>query len=174
MYLSIAVPRILDCLPKSVCLIITRKKEFHEWMVEDLLKHLKREIELREEHIRESESKNSRENSRESGDRPNWKRGHSSVHALHMKSKAEACAFCLGGHRHKDCSRVDHKDKRKELLRKYSRCFNCLRKGHLAGNCSVKVVCSVCKGEHHTSLCDQGKVSDSKPKGQEAVGRKGK
>ena len=173
-YSSIVVPHILDCLPKSVCLIITREKEFHEWTVEDLLKPLKREIELREEHIRKSESKNSRENSRESGDRPNWKRGQSSAHALHTKSKAEACAFCLGGHRHEDCSRVDNKDKRKELLRKYSRCFNCLRKGHLARNCSVKVVCSVCKGEHHTSLCDQGKVSESKPKGQEAVGEEGK
>ena len=159
---------------KNLLLIITREKEFHEWTVEDLLKPLKREIELREEHIRESESKNSRENSRESGDRPNWKRGQSSAHALHTKSKAEACAFCLGGHRHEDCSRVDNKDKRKELLRKYSRCLNCLRKGHLARNCSVKVVCSVCKGEHHTSLCDQGKVSESKPKGQEAVGEEGK
>ena len=164
MYLSIVVPRILDCLPKLVCLIITREKEFHKWMVEDLLKLLKRAIELREDHIRESESKNNQENSRESGDRPNWKRGQSSAHALHTKSKAEACAFCLGGHRHEDCSQVDNKDKRKELLRKYSRRFNCLRKGHLAHNCNIKVVCSVCKGEHHASLCDQGKVTEVNPR----------
>ena len=90
------------------------------------------------------------------------------------KSKGEACAFCLGSHRHEDCSRVDNKEKRKELLRKYSRCFNCLRKGHLACNCNVKVTCSVCKGEHHASLCDQEKVSESKPKGPEVVGEESK
>ena len=168
-YSSIVVPHILDCLPKSVCLIITRERDFHEWTVEDLLKPLKREIELREEH-RESENKNNRE----IGDRPNWKRGQSSAHALLTKSKGEACAFCLGSHRHEDCSRVDNKEKRKELLRKYSRCFKCLRKGHLARNCNVKVTCSVCKGEHHASLCDQEKVSESKPKGPEVVGEESK
>ena len=167
-YSSIVVPHILDCLPKSVY-IITREKEFHEWTVEDLLKPLKREIELREEH-RESENKNNCK----SGDRSVWKRGQSSAHALLTKSKVEACAFCLGGHRHEDCSRVDNKDKRKELLRKYSRCFNCLRKGHLARNCNVKVKCSVCKGEHHTSLCDQEKVPEGKPKVPEVAGEEGK
>ena len=80
-YSSIVVPHILDCLPKSVCLIITREKEFHEWTVEDLLKPLKREIELREEH-RESQNKKNRE----SGDRSVWKRGQSSGHALLTKS----------------------------------------------------------------------------------------
>ena len=29
-------------------------------------------------------------------------------------------------------------------------------------------------GEHHTSLCDQGKIPESKPKGQEAAGEEGK
>ena len=32
-YSSIVVPHILDWLPKSVCLIITREKEFHKWAV---------------------------------------------------------------------------------------------------------------------------------------------
>ena len=36
---------------------------------------------------------------------------------------------------------------------------------HLARNCNVKVNCNTCKGEHHTALCDQGKVHKSKPKG---------
>ena len=90
-----------------------------------------------------------------------------------QRQKPVLSVWQLGGHRHEDCSRVDNKDKRKELLRKYSRCLNCLRKGHFARNCNIKVVCSVCKGEHHTSLCDQGKVPESKPKGQETVGEEG-
>ena len=40
--------------------------------------------------------------------------------------------------------------------------FNCLRKGHLAKNCSdrKKVICKYCKGKHHSALCveSQGNV----------------
>ena len=108
-------------------LIITREKDFHEWDVENLLEPLKREIELREEH-REAERKGSREFVKRSG----WKRSPSSAQVLLTKSRVEACAFCLDMHRHEDCNRVNTQEKRKELLVKYSRCFNCLRKGHLA------------------------------------------
>ncbi|CAB4007702.1 E3 ubiquitin- ligase DZIP3 [Paramuricea clavata] len=126
-YSSIVVPHILDCLPESVRLIITREKDFHEWDVENLLEPLKREIELREEH-REPE----RKGSREFVERSSWKRSPSSAQALHTKSRVEACAFCLGMHRHEECNRMNM--------------------------------------EHHTALCDQGKVHKSKPKGPEADG----
>ena len=165
-YSSIIVPHVLDCLPESVRLIITRGKEFHEWSVEDLLQPLKTEIELREEY-REPE----RKGGREFPEKSSWKRGQSSAQALFAKSGVEACAFCLGAHRHEECRRVDSLEKRKDILKKYSRCFNCLRKGHLARKCSVKVNCSNCKKEHHTALCEQGKVPErdpeSKPKAPE-------
>jgi hypothetical protein len=165
-YSAIVVPAILDQLPESVRLTITRGTDFHEWNMEDLLTPLKHEVELREEH-HEPERKSGREQ-----DRKNWKRNPTSAYALFAKSShgAEVCAFCLGDHRHEDCKRVENTDKRKEILKKYSRCFNCLKKGHLARNCSLKVKCSACKKEHHTALCSSGKVQESKPKGPEADG----
>ncbi len=49
-YSAIVVPAILDRLPESVRLTITRGTDFHEWSMEDLLTPLKHEVELREEH----------------------------------------------------------------------------------------------------------------------------
>ena len=164
-YSSIVVPVILDRLPESVRLIVTRGKNFHEWTIEDLLVPLKNKVALREEH-REPERKGGQENT----ERPNWRRGPSSAHAFHTKSGTESCAFCLGAHRHEDCKRVDNAEKRKELLRRYSRCFNCLKKGHLARNCSIKVKCNACNSQHHTALCYSSKVHEDKPKGPKVGG----
>ena len=122
--------------------------------MEDLLIPLKNEVELCEEH-HEPEHK-----SRQEQERQNWKGNPTSAHALFAKSGhgAEVCAFCLGDHRHEDWKRVGNTEKCKEILKKYSRCFNCLKKGHLACNCSLKVKCSACKKEHHTALCGSGKA----------------
>lgn len=43
---------------------------------------------------------------------------------------------------------------RKQFLRKYGRCFTCLKKGHVARNSNSKINCNVCKDRHHTSICD--------------------
>ena len=168
-YSSIVVPVILDRLPEAVRLIVTRGKDFHEWTLEDLLLPLKKEVDLREEH-REPERRGGRENT----EKQSWKRGPSSTHAFFTKSGTEACAFCLGEHRHEDCKRVNSAEKRKELLKKYSRCFNCLKKGHLARNCTVKVKCNACSRDHHTALCDRSKLHEDKPKEPEVDGEVGK
>ena len=123
--------------------------------MEELLTLLKEEVELCEEHHK-----------------PECKRNPTSAHAFFAKSShgVEACAFCLGDHRHEDCKRVENAEKRKEMLKKYSCCFNCLKRGHLARNCSLKVKCSACKREHHTALCGSAKVKEDKPKGPEVDG----
>jgi hypothetical protein len=63
-------------------------------------------------------------------------------------------AFCnCPGHRHIDCKKVTDINERKELLGKYGRCYNCLRKGHLARECKITIKCHACKGTHHKALC---------------------
>ena len=42
---------------------------------------------------------------------------------------------------------------RKEVLRKFSKCFICLKSGHLAKNCLSKCVCHKCNQRHHISIC---------------------
>ena len=40
------------------------------------------------------------------------------------------------------------------MLIKFGRCFNCINKGHRAGDCKVVVKCKNCRGSHNTCLCD--------------------
>ena len=42
----------------------------------------------------------------------------------------------------------------KLLIRKYGKCFNCVKKGHCARDCKMNVTCKNFKGNHHTCLCD--------------------
>lgn len=45
---------------------------------------------------------------------------------------------------------------RREILKSSGRCFNCLRRGHVAGKCRSQNVCRHCRKKHHTSICDGG------------------
>ncbi len=66
-----------------------------------------------------------------------------------------SCVYCLGEHLSKDCSQIVEVNKRKEVLRKYKRCFKCLKKGHVIKNCRDKKNCDKCKKSgHHISICN--------------------
>ena len=43
--------------------------------------------------------------------------------------------------------------KKKKLLLKFGRCFNCIEKGHRNQDCSVTTECKLCKGQHSSCLC---------------------
>jgi hypothetical protein len=42
------------------------------------------------------------------------------------------CAYCLGEHSHENCKKITDINERKQLIRKYGRCFICLKKGHIS------------------------------------------
>ncbi|XP_065078747.1 uncharacterized protein LOC135701754 [Ochlerotatus camptorhynchus] len=50
---------------------------------------------------------------------------------------------------------------KESLIRTQSLCRNCLKRGHLARECSSKFSCRHCKGRHHSLLCYKGEVSSS-------------
>lgn len=50
---------------------------------------------------------------------------------------------------------------REAFLRAQSLCRNCLKRGHLARECSSKFSCRNCKARHHTLLCFKGERKDS-------------
>ena len=43
----------------------------------------------------------------------------------------------------------------KSIVRKYGRCFICIRKGHKAVGCRSRLFCKVCNGRHHVALCER-------------------
>ena len=63
------------------------------------------------------------------------------------------CTFCKGKHPSRDCQTVPDVVACKRLLKKYGRCFVCLRKDHTCRNCSAKFKCHNCKGRDHVSIC---------------------
>ena len=118
----------------------------------DLLKALGQEVELREEY----DTNNERRARNTPGDF--WKKNLSTLHALRVRKtniEEKNCAFCLRtDHRHEDCPKVKDVEEHKRILFKYGRCFNCLRKGHLAKDCSDNVVvCNSCGEQHHSAIC---------------------
>ena len=75
--------------------------------------------------------------------------------ALFIKSDEIQCAYCRGKHQHEQCTKVTSLDDRKKLIRKYDRCFLCMKKGHRAKDCRSKERCKNCKMFLHTSICDK-------------------
>ena len=50
--------------------------------------------------------------------------------------------------------KITEVEARRGLLRRYGRCFVCLRKGHMGRNCESSYECNKCSGRHHISLCE--------------------
>ena len=68
------------------------------------------------------------------------------IHALFTGGDASCptCTYFRGKHLPRDCQTVPDMLVRKELLKKYGRCFVCLRKDHISRNCSAKFKCYNC------------------------------
>lgn len=146
-YAAIVVPVILQKLPENIRLTITRGNDYLEWTVEEMLEHLLKEVELREEQTLTPEVQIPSEEKKH-GDRRR------TASALLTNKEDNTCAFCRGDHKHEDCRRITSMAERKAIIRKYGRCFNCLRKGHRARECTRKVKCEKCEGDHHPSMCE--------------------
>lgn len=148
-YKGIVVPAIIGKLPEGVRLQITRGKNHHEWKMENLLKELLTELELKEEHC--VTTRNLYPHDKDKGQTGG---GLNSASALLAKTN-DFCT-CKGGHAHQDCANVKSVEERRQLLRKYGRCFICARKGHISHDCRSKLTCNVCMGKYHVSICYQG------------------
>ena len=151
-YEGIDVPSILTKLPETVRLQITRGKKYEEWKMEKMLNELLCELELREEHcLRNENTERSFNRERDQGRSGG---GPSSASALLAKTLIDLCVYCKGEHAHENCEIVKSVEERKDLLRKYGRCFICVSKGHISCSCTSKNLCNHCKKTgHHIFIC---------------------
>ena len=118
--------------------------------MEDLLKEILTELELKEEHCVATRNPYPRDK-----DRGRTGGGLNSTSSLLAKTN-DFCAYCKGGHAHQDCANVKSVEERRQLLRKYGRCFICSQKGHISRDCRSKLTCNVCMAKHHVSICYKG------------------
>ena len=128
MYEGIVVLAILGKLPEAVKLRITRGKNHTEWKMEYLLKELLSELEMREEHCTISKPESSQYTRSDKDKKKNDELNTTSTLSAKIN---DFCAYCKGGHAHQDCTIVKSVEERRQLLRRYGRCFVCARKGHI-------------------------------------------
>ena len=70
------------------------------------------------------------------------------------KTNQISCTYCKQNHRNNKCSVVTDVQARKQILISKTRCFNCLRVGHVVKNCTKPQKCYICQGKHHISICN--------------------
>ena len=122
-YATIVVPSVLNKLPEAVRLTITRDQKYLEWSMKEFVEALLAEVELRE-----SQQLATGEDDHDEIHDKRRPRHPPTANALFAKKEEQAgCAYCLGNHNHEDCRKVINKKERLTLLRKYSRCFKCIR-----------------------------------------------
>ena len=161
-YSSVVVPAMMQKLQDNFRLTITSGEEILTWSMEMLEAFLK-ELDLREDHFYAANpSKIGKENRLKGG----------TANALHTKQDElntasallakmnDFCAYCKGGRAHQYCTIVKSVEERRQLLRRYGRCFICARKGQISRDCNSKLTCSMCKGKHHVSICYQSNITN--------------
>ena len=135
---------LLERIPDSIRLTITRGKQYLEWTLKHLLDSLLTEAELLEDHNLTTQQ----------GESNDYRKGPQAASALFTtKGGDKRCAFCLGGHPPEECKKVQDIKERTKLLLNFGRCFNCIEKSHRSRDCSVTIECKLCKGQHSSCLC---------------------
>ena len=151
-YSDVFVPIVEGKLPEGLRLsVLNEKKE--QWNMNELLAILAKEITIREKSKPNFELKKDKEVKREFP----RKLAQATTSSLNVVNERSTCVYCYEGHPSEQCRKVINVPKRKELLRKFGRCYICLKRNHIASQCRSKISCTVCQERHHVSICNKGK-----------------
>ena len=143
-YGSLLSSVLLNKLPTTLKLAISRKLGGGEWGLNAILREFLMELEARERSIgttvkgpRDTNGTPGR-NSQES--EPNQPT------PIFLAGNAQArCSYCNQPHQSEKCQSVQEPEQRKQMLRTSGRCFVCLRRGHLCRQCRSKSRCPNCR-----------------------------
>ena len=138
-------------LPQEFRLVITREMGNDDWQLDQLLAIFKRELEARER--AEAPPVNGNQPLPPKPPNKNKRDPGTTFSLFNGNANGPTCTYCKGKHPSKDCKTVIDVLARKDLLKKYGRCFVCLRKDHISRNCPSKSKCHKCNGKHHESIC---------------------
>lgn len=154
-YSAIVVPVLMDKLPKQIQLNMVRGvgKTMLEWTLDEFIKALDSELEVRECHasiVRLGISSNNQPPRRPKQDISTT--GPSTASALMTTGNQRKCVFCGKDHASEECSEKDPEE-RKNILKRQFRCFICLKGNHRSFECKSKARCKCCKGRHNVAIC---------------------
>ncbi|KAK2546895.1 hypothetical protein P5673_033374 [Acropora cervicornis] len=155
-YGKLLVPLLMEKLPPNMRLIISRAIDQPEWDFDVLLKAFDSEIEARErcESVGTNPSDSFTPKRPFSSQANKGKDVPTGATLTYQSEHPISCTFCKQSHPSASCGTVTDISARRNLLKKQGRCSVCLRRNHLARNCSLNKVCRICSGNHHMSSCE--------------------
>ena len=148
-YEMIMVPKLMRKLPLLIRAQIAKsRKDISKPLTwKEFMEALKKEVTILEDCKGEKRDEKPRYDRHKQEERKSeeksrtWTTGQSL-----LVRKKDGCAYCLGDHEPGSCEKVTTVTKMKEVLRRYRRCFGCLRKGHITRDCKSKKACECGKG----------------------------
>ena len=145
-YGKLLVPLLMEKLPPSMRLIISRAIDQPEWNLDILLKPFDSEIEARErcEPIGTNPSDFFTPKRPFPSQTNKGKEVPTGATLTYQSEQPVSCTFCKQSHPNASCGTVTDIGARRNLLKLEGRCFVCLRRNHLARNCSPSKVCRIC------------------------------
>jgi len=147
-YGSLLIPILKERLPDEMTMIISRRFGSEMWTLEKLMQYFNDELRALENCTSSSQQRRV--------DEHGLKRNEFTASSLFAKSKYNdvKCIYCQRSHPSSKCRTVTNTDARKDILKRYNRCFVCLEKGHTASLCTSEYRCRMCDGgKHHISIC---------------------
>jgi len=155
-YSDVFVPMIESKLPENIRVSVLAKKN-DIWNMNEMLAVLATEINIREKSKPTYAKRESQSYSRMPAERDL-----STASTLLVSGEKRKCAYCYEeNHSSEECGKVISPKERKEILRRYGRCYICLKRGHRARDCRNTTKCKNCQEKHHVSICGKEKESDT-------------
>ena len=160
-YGSLLTPLLTEKLPSELRMIIARKFTDDIWKLEERLNYFKEELQAKERctSVGINSSTNTHEKSSDF---------RSTTSSFFVNGKS-GCVYCRGPYSPSKCSKMTNISARRGILRKYARCFICLKNGHISKNCVSDYKCNKCGKRHHISLCDHVDIKRDDPKSETTV-----
>ena len=149
-YGSLLIPVIMTKFLSDIRLRIARETGREAWWIDDLLRILKQEVEVRE--ASEGAAVNPTRDSAQSHRSPSFNSTASSIVTSNHKLQ---CVYYSGEHFSASCSKIITVKDRRDILLRSGGCFNCLKTCHKSRECDSLRNCQYYNECHHQSTCNQ-------------------
>ena len=145
-YGALLIPVLTEKLPDELRVMIARKFGDVIWDLTLMIGYFKEELQARERCSAISVNRGERDSSYNSEE---------FTTSAFMSENKNVCVYCRDVHAPSRWSKITEIKARRGILRKYARCFICLRKSHISKTCTSSYKCHKCNQRHHISICDE-------------------